>query len=398
MTALPNAPLFSSFWIGGFESACHINKLGARLDMIAASQHDVQVASDYELLRSVGITTAREGIRWPQIERSPGRYDFSSLVPMVRAAREQGIQVNWNLCHYGWPDDLDVFSPAFVDRFARFSKAAAGCIAEETDALPLYTPVNEISFLAWAAGDVGGFIHPHAKHRGNELKRQLVRAAIAGIEAVWSVNARARIVHVDPVIQVFPARDRPDLAPVADAYTESQFDAWDMLCGRKAPELGGSMAYLDVMGVNYYHSNQWEIVSDDLEVAGGRLRWEDEPRDDRWIPLHQLLLRLHRRYGRPIFIGETSHFGAGRARWITEIADEAVRAFEAGLPLEGICLYPIIDRHDWEDPNHWHNSGLWDLERAPDGTLARRLNAEYAAALEAAQRRLEPIVAARKAA
>jgi beta-glucosidase/6-phospho-beta-glucosidase/beta-galactosidase len=398
MTLAHPDSVFSSFWIGGFESACHVNKLGTRLDMVAASQHDTQRAADYERLRSVGITTAREGVGWPFIERTPGRYDFSSFVPMIRTAREHGIQVSWNLCHYGWPDDLDVFSPAFVDRFARFSRAVAKCLSEETDQLPLYTPVNEISFLAWAAGEVGGFIHPHAKNRGNELKRQLVRAAIAAIEGVWSVNRHARIVHVDPVIQVFASRNCPDLAALAAAYTESQFDAWDMLCGRQAPELGGSMAYLDVIGVNYYHSNQWEIESSDLDVEGRRLRWEDEPRDDRWIPLHQLLLRTHQRYGRPVCIGETSHFGSGRARWITEIADEAVKAFDADVPLEGICLYPVIDRHDWEDPNHWHNSGLWDLEQSPDGTLVRRINEEYAAALEDAQRRLEPIVAAAKAA
>lgn len=383
--------LFSSFWLAGFESACHINKFGARLDMIQSTQHDTQIAADYERLRSVGITTAREGIRWPLIEPTPGRYDFSSLIPMVHAAREHGIQVNWNLCHYGWPDDLDVFSPAFVDRFARFSRAVAECIAGETDQVPLYTPVNEISFLAWAAGNVGGFIHPHARDRGNELKRQLVRAAIAAIDAVWSVNRRARIVHVDPLIHVVAPRDRPELAAAAAAYTESQFHAWDMLCGRQSPELGGSMAYLDVMGVNYYHSNQWE-------QDGQRLRWEDEPRDDRWVPLHRLLRMMYERYGRPLFIGETSHFGAGRARWITEIADEAVKAFDVGVPLEGICLYPIIDRHDWEDPNHWHNSGLWDLTRAADGTLTRGLNAEYAAAFADAQRKLEPVVAAAKAA
>ena len=29
-----------SFWIGGFESACHINRAGCRLDLAAATQHD----------------------------------------------------------------------------------------------------------------------------------------------------------------------------------------------------------------------------------------------------------------------------------------------------------------------------------------------------------------------
>ncbi|HZA35009.1 MAG TPA: hypothetical protein VE505_08785 [Vicinamibacterales bacterium] len=369
--------LFRSFWMGGFEGACHINRSGTRLDLIAATQHDVQAAADYRLVRAVGMATVRDGVRWPSVEHG-GSYDFSSFIPMLQAALAEEVQVIWTLCHYGWPDDLDVFSAAWVDRFARYCGAVARIVADHTDQVPLYSPINEISFLCWAAGDVGGFIHPHARERGNELKRQLVRGAAAGIEAIWNVDRRARIVHVDPVIKVFPRRDRPDLVAEALQYDQSQFEAWDMLSGRTEPQLGGRPEYLDVMGLNFYHSNQWEH-------GGDRLRWEDEPRDDRWVPLHQLLAGLYQRYQRPICLGETSHFGSGRARWVREIGNEIAAALRAGVPVEGVCLYPVIDRPDWEDANHWHNSGLFDLLHQPDGTLRRVLNEEYAGALCEAQ-------------
>jgi hypothetical protein len=363
--------------MGGFEGACHINRFGTRLDLIAATQHDVQAAADYRLVRAVGMATVRDGVRWPSVEHG-GSYDFSSFIPMLQAALAEEVQVIWTLCHYGWPDDLDVFSAAWVDRFARYCGAVARIVADHTDQVPLYSPINEISFLCWAAGDVGGFIHPHARERGNELKRQLVRGAAAGIEAIWNVDRRARIVHVDPVIKVFPRRDRPDLVAEALQYDQSQFEAWDMLSGRTEPQLGGRPEYLDVMGLNFYHSNQWEH-------GGDRLRWEDEPRDDRWVPLHQLLAGLYQRYQRPICLGETSHFGSGRARWVREIGKEIAAALRAGVPVEGVCLYPVIDRPDWEDANHWHNSGLFDLLHQPDGTLRRVLNEEYAGALCEAQ-------------
>jgi beta-glucosidase/6-phospho-beta-glucosidase/beta-galactosidase len=372
-----SSQLFRSFWMGGFEGACHINRSGTRLDLIAATQHDVQAAADYRLVRAVGMATVRDGVRWPSVEHG-GSYDFSSFIPMLQAALAEEVQVIWTLCHYGWPDDLDVFSAAWVDRFARYCGAVARIVADHTDQVPLYSPINEISFLCWAAGDVGGFIHPHARERGNELKRQLVRGAAAGIEAIWNVDRRARIVHVDPVIKVFPRRDRPDLVAEALQYDQSQFEAWDMLSGRTEPQLGGRPEYLDVMGLNFYHSNQWEH-------GGDRLRWEDEPRDDRWVPLHQLLAGLYQRYQRPICLGETSHFGSGRARWVREIGNEIAAALRAGVPVEGVCLYPVIDRPDWEDANHWHNSGLFDLLHQPDGTLRRVLNEEYAGALCEAQ-------------
>jgi hypothetical protein len=374
VSAWTQPPQFKSFWLGGFESACHINSRRCRLDMTAATQHDRFAEPDYARLKSLGIHGCRDGVRWHLIEKRPGQYEFGSLLPMVRAARRQRMQVIWNLCHYGWPEDIDLFSGAFVTRFARFARAVARVIANESDDVPYYAPMNEISYFAWAIA-VGGYMYPYAGGTGMEIKRQLIRATIAATDAVREVDRRARFVKPDPVIHVVAPRGRPDLEHAAAIQRQWQFHAWDMLCGRMEPELGGREEYLDIVGVNYYHSNQFEHPD-------VRLRWEDEPRDERWVPLHLLLKELSDRYGRPMLMTETSHFGSGRARWIREIADEACKARACGVPLHGVCLYPILDRQDWEDPSHWHNSGLFDLEQQSDGTLKRQINAEYAAAFQ----------------
>ena len=371
--------LFDSFYLAGFESACHINRAGERLNMLQSTQHDQQVDSDYELLRSFNIRTVRDGTCWPLIERS-GQFDFSSLAPMVQAADRHDMQILWNVFHYGCPDSVNILSPSFVDRFARYCAALARYIDDHTDRAPFYTPINEISFLAWAAGDVG-YIHPFGVGRGIELKRQLNRAAIAGIEAIWDVNPHARIVQLEPVIHVMAPRDRPDLAERAAAQRAAQFEAWDMITGRVMSELGGHPHYLDIMGLNYYHANQWEHPD-------VRLRWEDDPRDDRWVPLHRLLEEVYERYRRPLFIGETSHFGAGRGAWLREVHDEVQTAIRNGVPVEGITIYPIIDRPDWDDLSHWHNSGLWDLVPNEQGVLRRVLNEEYAAVFRELQQDL----------
>jgi hypothetical protein len=305
--------VFDSFWMGGFEAATHINDKGQRLDMIAATQHDDQVEHDYELLRSVGMTTVRDAARWHLIERN-GRFDFSSLAPMVAAAERQGMQVIWTLCHYGWPADVDVFNAEFPARFARFATEVARFIHSHSRRLPFYTPINELSFVSWAAGEVGWF-YPFGRARGVELKRQLVKATLAGCDAIWKLDRRARIVHVDPLIHVVPPHEKPELTDAAARQNESQYQAWDMLAGIRAPELGGHSRYLDIMGANFYHSNQWEFPN-------VRLRWEETPRDARWNPFHRMLADLYDRYGRPLFVGETSHLGAGRAEWLREIAAE----------------------------------------------------------------------------
>jgi len=370
--------LFSSFWMAGFESACHITRRGQRLDMIAATQHDTFAEADYARLRDVGITSIRDTVRWHLVERSPGSYDFSSLDPMLSAARRQGTQVIWDLCHYGWPDDLDIFEPAFVDRFANLCRATARHIRDGSDEVPFYTPINEISFFSWAAGEVGWF-HPHRHGHGSDLKRQLTRACIAAIEAIWDVDPRARIVTAEPIIHVVAPKGRPDLEAAAVAYSNSQFEAWDMLAGRLEPDLGGDPRYLDVLGVNFYHDNQWE------HPGGEKIHWHVHPRDSRWMPFHQMLRAAYERYRRPIFVAETSHVGIGRAEWLRELTSELELAIDAGIPLEGVCLYPIIDRFEWENPSHWHNSGLWDFELDAGGNFQRVINAPYAAQLRQSQ-------------
>lgn len=348
--------------------------------MIAGIQHDMQAADDYRLLHSAGIHCARDVVRWHLIEHG-GCFDFSSFLPMLRAAVETQTQIIWNLCHYGWPDGIDLLSAQFVDHFARFAKAVARLVHEHTPDIPFYAPMNEISFFAWAA--CRRIIFPFAEGRDSEVKQQLIRGAIAACEAVLDVDPRARFVYPEPVVHIHPVPGHPETVTAAADYNDAQFEAWDMMAGEINPKLGGNPKYLDILGVNYYHSNQWE-------QGRSRLRWEDEPRDPRWVPFHQLLAKVWKRYHRPLAVTETSHFGVGRARWITEIAREVYEARLLQVPVEGICLYPIIDRYDWEDRRHWHNSGLWDLELR-NGVYQRVANAPYFEAFRDAQHLLASI-------
>ena len=40
------------------------------------------------------------------------------------AQRRHSILPIWSLSHYGYPDDIDIFSPHFLERFAAFTHAA----------------------------------------------------------------------------------------------------------------------------------------------------------------------------------------------------------------------------------------------------------------------------------
>jgi len=340
--------LFESFFLGGFECSTHRLKSGRRLDEIDATGHDRFAVDDYLRLQSQGMRTARDGLRWHLIEKTPREYDFSSLLPMVEAARTTKTQVIWDLCHYGWPDWLDIFKPQFIDSFRRLAKEFGRLWKQETDEVLFVCPINEISFFSWAAGQVGIF-NPFRKRRGNELKRQLVRAAIAAIEELWSIDRRTRIAQIDPLINVVPADvNNRQHKRAAEGYRMSQFAAWDMLAGRIEPELGGAEKYLDIVGGNYYVHNQW--------VLHGSFITPDDPR---YRPFREMLSELYQRYNRPIFIAETGIEDELRPSWFRYVCEEALAAIKAGVPVEGICLYPIVNHPGWDDDRHCYN-GLWD--------------------------------------
>ena len=242
--------------MGGFECSTHCIRSGRRLDIVASSQHERFAFQDYQRLQAVGMTTARDGFRWHLIETSPGQYDFSSVLRVIRAARENGVQVVWDLMHYGWPDGLDILSPEFVIRFA-------GCRARGSRSTPDRKPCRADRLpdqrnlvFSWAAGEVAYF-YPFLNERGEEVKEQMIRASIAAMVAIWQVAPNARFVHCDPMIHMAANARKPQQKSAAERQRRSQFESWDMIAGRRKAHLGGNPKYLDIIGANYYIHNQW---------------------------------------------------------------------------------------------------------------------------------------------
>lgn len=259
---------------------------------------------------------------------------------MLHAARACNVQVIWDLCHYGYPDGLDIWRPEFVERFARFAGAVARLMREEGEDIPFYSPINEISFWSWAGGDVGYF-NPDAQGRGQELKHQLVRASIAAIEAVRHYAPQARFVQCDPMINVRAASGRADEVNEAENHRLAQFQAWDLLTGRQWPGLGGREEYLDIVGVNFYPHNQWFLNAG--KIAQG---------DADFRPLSGMLSEIHRRYQRPLLIAETGEENDARVPWLRYITEQVAVALSRGVQVQGLCWYPFLDYPGWDDDRY----------------------------------------------
>jgi len=375
--------LFNSFWMAGYECSDQLNCFGNRVDLLNETRHLENIEDDYKSILSFEIKTVREGIRWSKIETSPYQYDFSSVKNMLDVADQLGIQQIWDICHFGYPDDLTPLHPQFTNRFVALCKAFISFYREQRPyGRVIITPINEVGFMSWLGGEVAG-TSPYAVRMGWEVKYALVKAYIKGIEALKEFDPSVFILVTEPLVSIVPPLfPTPEEVNEAAVQHDIQYQVMDMLTGVMCPELGGRKELVDVIGFNFYYNNQWILET------GQFLPWANDEPDPRWRSLCSLLVEAQQRYEQPIIIAETSHPEEDRPIWVTSIAKSCKDAIEAGVNLLGICLYPIIDRPDWDDLSNWHKSGLWDAD--PSNANRRILCEPYAKALVRAQKIIEP--------
>lgn len=342
--------------MAGFECSSYLRRDGVRLDLLAATAHDVRAAEDYEMVAAHGMTCVRDGLVWHRTEPRAGCYDWSTFDRMVEAADRTGTRVMWDLLHFGWPDWTNPLQGGFVERFAELAARAA----ERSGPTSAFVPVNEISFLSWACGD-DGFMHPHEQGRGLEVKYALCAAFIAAARAIRAANPQALIATAEPLVAVQPC-GLDDWHGARQAH-EAQYQAVDMILGHSASWLGGDATLVDVLGLNHYPHSQWLYPTREFPAAP--------------VDLSTLIAECQQRYGLPMFISETGAEGDRRAPWFSYVMEEVKKAERLGADIVSTCLYPILNHLGWEDSRYCPNglfcgvSSVRHVDRALADAIAR---------------------------
>lgn len=374
--------------MGGYECSDQLNCFGERANLLETSGHLALLDSDYKDLSQFSIKTVREGIRWSRVEKKPYVYDWSTVIFMFEKAKVNNIQQVWDICHFGYPDDLTPLHPMFTRRFVALCRAFVILYRQyfPTEIL-VVTPINEVSFISWLGGEKKG-TSPYCNGQGWDVKYNLMKAYIAAIAAMKEVDASIRILTTEPLINVIASENAtPETKEYTERKNESQYQSLEILSGNMCPELGGKPEYLDILGFNYYFNNQW--IADDPTC----LNWRERPYDKGWKSLAYLLINCYKRYGKAIVLAETSHAGEFRPEWMAGIGEECSLVLQQGVPLWGVCIYPIIDRTDWDYPEIWHHSGLWDADISGDNEPPGRiLDERYADTLLKIQQEIGPLL------
>ncbi|MEJ7679508.1 MAG: hypothetical protein WKG06_16930 [Segetibacter sp.] len=195
--------------MAGFECSDQLNAFGHRVDLLNETGHLQLIDEDYRRLKSFNITTVREGIRWTHVETRPYHYDWSTVKLMLQRGKANGVQQLWDICHFGFPDDLTPLHPLFARRFSSLCRAFVKFYRSVDPYRTLIvTPINEVSFLSWLGGDVCG-TSPYCTGYGWQVKYALMRAYIEGVAAMREEDPSVKILTTEPLISAVAELDAP---------------------------------------------------------------------------------------------------------------------------------------------------------------------------------------------
>jgi beta-glucosidase/6-phospho-beta-glucosidase/beta-galactosidase len=387
-------------WAVGFEDTFIAQTArGERpLDEYEITQHYRFWREDLDRVRESGAAMIRYGIPWYRVEPEDGVYDWSwTDQVMGYFAEHRELEPIIDLMHYGTPlwlknEFMNARYPELVARYAAaFTERYRGVVKH-------YTPLNEPWINAEWCGWSGTW-PPYLKgHLGFALMmNQLCKGIVLTVQAIKALQPNVIMVHVEASKKFVPESAAFD----ADArhWNELRYLMWEIIQGRVS---GGHPLYewalnhhihdsdlhwykvnrieLDWVGINFYPQFSVNVIDADV-VQGEKV---PAPTPGTVEDMKDIARDIYRRFGKPVFITETSYNGTAeqRAAWLEEVVRGARELLEEGVDLHGVTWFPFLDMADWPYRTNGFpfrdnvaTFGLYTLAEQPDGTLARIKNA-----------------------
>jgi beta-glucosidase len=358
-----------------------------------ACDHYHRWRDDLENMRDLGVNTYRFSVSWPRLLPSgSGRVNAAGLAfyeNLVDALLKEKIEPAVTLYHWDMPQALqDKGGWTNHDTAYRFADYAEKLFLKLGDRVKTWITLNEPQVSAFAG--YGDGVHaPGVKdfHQAVQASHVLMVGHALAVEAYREASpAHHRIGVTLDLHTIYPWSDGvadADAARVADGRVNRWFldpvfhgsYPRDVLAlfeaGKVAPRMEAkdlallSANPVDFLGVNYYFpqrvlaSDADPVLHYEYAVHAERekteMGWEVYPEG-----LYDLLLRLKYDYGNPsIMITENGAAYADarvvngqvqdddRISYIRTHLEQALRAIQDGVKLEGYFLWTLIDNFEW---------------------------------------------------
>jgi beta-glucosidase len=340
-------------WIVGIENA-FIPDMD--VDELSWTCHRGRERDDLALAVEAGADAVRYGLTWPEVETAPGTYDWRAVDEVVAHAESLGLELIWDLVHFGVPSHLDggFLDPCFPDAFAAY----AGAFAERyRGRITKITPLNEPYITTYFRAG-WGIWPPYLK--GREGFARLAAPLVTGLRrAIRAIEQRAPETEIwlnDGADTFHPLT--PELEHEGRFLTRQRYAIFDLLIGsdearRETAEwlvpagfptelVHDEPVRVDVIGLDYYPETEHDF---ELGPDGSpRLSVAKDP-----VGLAATCRAYADRYGRALFIAESSAPGSdeNRRRWLAWNLEELRCARAQGVEVVGYTWWPLFDHVDW---------------------------------------------------
>ncbi|MFV0415129.1 MAG: glycoside hydrolase family 1 protein [Chthoniobacterales bacterium] len=321
---------------------------------------------DLRTLKDIGVTHYRFGIEWGRVEPRPNEFNEEAIqqyVDMAKKLRARGITPIVTLWHFTFPGWLydgkkknrsNFLHPDVEKHWAVFVAKMVTALAPYVQ---IYVPQNEPNGDLYL-GYFAGHWPPALLLTPGSLKKATAVCVRMFREASRIIREKRSDAIVMGIYSI-PKWNRNYLQdPTGFVY--------NMMMHQNFDHLDQVVDYMDVIGVNYYYSQDASalrfIVRPQGEVSSNYTQngWEIIPEG-----LYEVLMDVSKRYDKPIVITEN---GIGtqseqkKIRYFREHINQMRRAMNDGVDVRGYMPWTLIDNYEWAE-GYGANFGLTRMDK-----------------------------------
>ena len=321
---------------------------------------------DLEMLKMLGVNHYRFGIEWGRVEPRPGVFNEKAIQQyalMAKKLRAAGIEPIVTLWHFTFPDWLydsknksksNCLHPQVEDAWTAYVERMVKALAPD---VRVFVPQNEPNGALYI-GYFGGHWPPGLLMTPGALKKASATAVKMFHNASVIIKKRRPDALVMGIYSLPNWRRNFLQDPTAMIY--------NMMHRQNYDHLDRCAADMDIIGVNYYYSQDASLVRfirrPHGEVTSNYTQngWEISPEG-----LYDELMEVSRRYGKPMVISEN---GIGtqseqkKTRYFREHVNQMLRAMADGADIRGYMPWTLIDNYEWAE-GYGANFGLTHLDK-----------------------------------
>jgi beta-glucosidase len=327
---------------------------------------------DIKRMADLNTNAHRLSLEWSRIEPTPGEWDYAAIDryrDILKKMRKAGVEPMVTLHHFTNPLWMvEQGSWLHPDSVRWFETYVNKIVADLSDLCDMWCTINEPNVYA-GNGFFNGSWPPGEANINSyfQVVYHMLQAHAAAYYAIHELKPQAKVGLAKHMIAWYPRTgfplDRMITRLLDRAFNGVTLDAlaagqWNPPIGKKG-ELSDVRGTLDWIGLNYYQRYDAGFSLRVLKSLGiSYAARRDRPKGpEDWGELYpqglyDLIKRLHKQLGLPIYITENGVPDRGdsvRPGFLLEHLQQVWRAVNFNIPVMGYYFWSLVDNFEWAE-------------------------------------------------